>query len=84
MVAVTLLGTTGIIVNVALLLLYLTSAYVRLIAAGRVAAVRRSYLLSVPIAVIFALSYLYLLIWGDSAVRLLALRVLNLVAICNV
>lgn len=71
-------------VNIALLVLYLVAAYTRWLVTRRVNALRKAYLLSIPIAVIFAGSYVTLLIWGESPVRLLILRVLQLVALCNV
>lgn len=72
------------VVNVALLGLYLVAAYVRYRASVKITAIRRSYRLSVSIALIFAGSYVWLMIFGESPVRLLLLRTLQIVVLCNV
>jgi tetrahydromethanopterin S-methyltransferase subunit C len=74
----------GAVVNVALLILYLVAAWTRFQVSRLVPVMRRAYQLSVPIALIFAASYVWLLIFGDSQWRLLILRVLQIGAICNV
>lgn len=72
------------VVSGALLVLYIITAYVRWVVARHVTALRLSYLLSVPVALIFAGSYVWLLVAGESQYRLLGLRLLQLVVLCNV
>lgn len=64
-------------INVALLVEYLVAAWVRYQVAHRVESLRRSYLLSVPCALIFASAYVGLLVWGENHTRLLLLRLLQ-------
>lgn len=79
--SISLTSTVEKTVNVSLLVEYLAAAWIRYKVARRVPTLRRSYLLSVPCALVFASAYFGLLVWGEDHTRTLVLRVLQMTVV---